>query len=94
MTMKREGAKNVLMSVSSTGPRGTQNVKMRYSHLGPCREGQGTVTLDKNSEQCRKIREQAAKTDPIKTCAGLKSDREACEQRMRDAVAQMSAMCG
>ena len=65
VTMKRDG-KSMLMTVDSTGPRGPQTMKMRYIHLGPCREGQGAVSLDKNSEQCRKIREQAAQ----RTAAG------------------------
>jgi hypothetical protein len=93
VTMKREG-KSMLMDISSTGPRGPQSMKMRYTHLGPCEEGQGTVTFDKNSEQCKKIREQAARMDPAKQCARAKSDRESCEQRVRDAAAQLSAMCG
>jgi hypothetical protein len=93
VTMKREG-KSMLMDISSTGPRGPQTMKMRYTHLGPCREGQGTVTFDKNSEQCRQMKEAAAKMDPAKQCARQKSDRETCEQRVRDAAAQLSAMCG
>lgn len=93
ITMKRDG-KSMLMTMESTGPRGPQSMKMRYTHLGPCREGQGTVTLDKNSEQCRKMKERAAKLDPAKQCARQKSDREACEQRIRDTAAQLSAMCG
>jgi len=93
VTMKREG-KSMLMDISSTGPRGPQTLKMRYTHLGPCEEGQGAVTFDKNSEQCEKIREQAARMDPAKQCARAKSDRESCEQRVRDAAAQLSAMCG
>ena len=92
VTMKRDG-KSMLMTVESTGPRGPQTMKMRYTHLGPCREGQGAVSLDRESEQCRKIREQAAKMDPAKQCARAKSDREACEQRMREMQAQLAGMC-
>jgi hypothetical protein len=91
VTMKRDG-KSMLMTVDSTGPRGPRTMKMRYTHLGPCREGQGAVSLDKNSEECRKIREQAAKMDPAKQCASAKSDRDACEQRMRQAHAQLAGM--
>lgn len=93
VTMKREG-KSMLMTVESSGARGPQTMKLRYTHLGDCREGQGMVTMDKNSEQCRKIKEQAAKMDPAKQCARSKSDRDACEQRVREAAAQLSAMCG
>lgn len=92
VTMKRDG-KSVLMDIASKSPSGERTMKMRYTHLGPCKEGQGAVTLDKDSEQCRKVRERAAKMDPEKRCAKSK-DREQCEQRMRDAAAQLSAMCG
>jgi hypothetical protein len=40
------------------------------------------------------MREQAAKMDPAKQCARQKDNREQCEQRMRDAAAQMQGMCG
>lgn len=93
VTMKREGAGSILMDISSTGPRGPRETKMRYTHLGPCREGEGTMSFDKDSEQCRKIRERAARMDPAKQCARDKPDREACEQRVRELAAQMSAMC-
>ena len=63
VTVKRESAKTLLMSMQSSGAKGPQTVKMRYTHLGACREGQGTLSLDPNSEQCRKIKEQAAKMD-------------------------------
>ena len=92
VTMKREG-KSMLMTMESSGPKGPQSMKMRATHLGPCREGQGSMSLDKNSEQCQKLRERAAKMDPAKQCARQKSDREACEQKIRDAAAQISAMC-
>jgi hypothetical protein len=49
VTMKRDG-KSWLMTVDSTGPRGPRTMKMRYTHLGPCREAQGAVSLDKNSQ--------------------------------------------
>jgi len=94
ITMKREGAKSMLMTMSSTSKqRGPTEMKMRYTHLGPCREGQGAVSFDKNSEQCKKMRERAAKMDPAKQCARQKSDREACEQKIRDTAAQLNAMC-
>jgi hypothetical protein len=93
VTLKREDDKSTLMTMASSGKRGDQNMTMRYTHLGPCREGQGAVTFDKDSEQCKKLRERAAKMDPEKQCARQKSDREACEQRVRDAAKQLSSMC-
>ena len=95
ISMKRDGKSSMLMTMESTGPKGPQTMKMRYTHLGPCREGEGAgaVTLDKNGEQCQKMREQAAKMDPAKQCARQKSEREACEQKIRDAAAKMQAMC-
>lgn len=92
VTMKRDG-NSVLMDIASNSPSGERTMKMRYTHLGPCKEGQGAVSLDKDSEQCRKVRERAAKMDPARQCA-KSQDREQCEQRVRDAAARLSAMCG
>ena len=61
LTVKRESAKSMLMTVENSGAKGPQTMKMRYTHLGACREGQGTVSLDPNSEQCVQMRAQAAK---------------------------------
>jgi hypothetical protein len=94
VTVKRESAKSMLMTMQSSGPKGPQTIRMRYTHLGACREGQGTVTLDPNSEQCQKIRQQAAQMDPAKQCARQKADREQCEQRMREARDRLAGMCG
>jgi hypothetical protein len=91
ITLKREGS-SMLMTMESSGPKGPRTMKMRATRLGPCREGQGSVTLDQNSEQCQKIRQRAAKMDPARQCA-RQADKEACEKRVRDAAAQLSAMC-
>jgi hypothetical protein len=66
MTVKttREDDKTLVMQMDGTGASGPSHLKLRYSHLGACREGQGTLSFDKNSEQCRKLRERAAKLDP------------------------------
>ena len=61
VTMKKLNANNVDVTVDSTGKRGPQHMKIHYTHLGACKAGQSTVTLDKDSEQCRKIRAAAAK---------------------------------
>jgi hypothetical protein len=92
VSLKREG-RSTLMTVESTGPRGPQSMKVRYTHLGACGEGQGVVSLDKDSEQCKKLKARAAKMDPAKQCARVQQDRETCEQRVREAAAQLSAMC-
>jgi hypothetical protein len=92
VTIKREG-KSMLMDVQSTGPRGPDHMKIRYTHLGACREGQGALGMDPNSEQCKKMREQAAQMDPAKQCARQQQNREACEKMVRDAAAQVSSMC-
>lgn len=93
VTIKREG-KSMLMDVQSTNPSGKpDHMKIRYTHLGACREGQGAVGMDPNSEQCKKMREQAAQMDPAKQCARQQQNREACEKMVRDAAAQISSMC-
>jgi hypothetical protein len=91
-TMKRESPKSVLADIKSTGEHPT-SMKMRYTHLGPCREGQAAMSLDKDSEQCRKIRASVAKVDPAKDCAGAGAQRAQCEQAMRQQIAQAKAMC-
>jgi len=94
VTIKRESAKSMLMTMESSGSKGPSTMKMRYTHLGACREGQGTMTLDPNSEQCQKLRQQAAQMDPAKQCARQKADREQCEQRMRETRDRLAGMCG
>ena len=91
--MKREGANSVLMEMKTTGDK-PHTMKMRYTHLGPCREGQGAISYDKNSPECRKIEAAAAKMDPAKSCANSGDKRAQCEKMLRDQVAQMKAMCG
>ncbi len=91
-TMKRESPKSVLTEIKSAGDK-PMTMKMRYTHLGPCRPGQAGVGYDKNSEQCQKIQASAAKMDPAKSCAGSGDKRAECESRMRQQIAQMKAMC-
>jgi hypothetical protein len=61
VTMKKENAKNVSVTMDSSGKRGPQHMKIHYAYLGACKPGQGTVSYDKDSEQCKKIRAAAAK---------------------------------
>jgi hypothetical protein len=50
VTMKREG-KSMLMDIStSKGAGAPQIIRMRTTHLGACREGQGAVSIDKNKK--------------------------------------------
>src|SRR5262245_59941525 len=44
VSMMRESAKSVLMTMQSESPQGPQVMKMRYTYLGACRDGQATVT--------------------------------------------------
>lgn len=92
-TMKRESAKVVMADIRTTG-KDAQHMTMRYTSLGACREGQSTMTYDKNSEVCKKVQAQAAQLDPAKNCAGAKGDqRVQCEKALRDQIAQAKAMC-
>jgi len=61
VTMKKPNANNVDVTIDSTGERGPSHMKIHYTHVGACAAGQGTVTFDKNSEQCQKIRAYSAK---------------------------------
>ena len=92
-TMKRESAKSVLMDVKSTGKGGPHNMKMRYTSIGACREGQPAFGYDKNSEQCKKMQSAMAQMDPAKNCANAGANRAQCEQQMRQQISQMKSMC-
>jgi len=94
VTVKRESAKSMLMTMESSGPKGPQTMKMRYTHLGACREGQGAVSLDPNSEQCQKIKAQAAQMDPAKQCAKAGDNRAQCEKQVGEMRKQLAGMCG
>ena len=92
--MKRESSSVMLMEIDSTRDKKPMHMKMRYTHVGPCKPGQATMTLDKDSEQCQKIRQQTAKMDPAKSCAKSGADREQCEKMMREQIARAKATCG
>ena len=91
--LTRENEKSVMMQVAHHGRGGDSTMKARYTYLGACREGQGAMSFDKDSEQCRQMRERAGEMDPAKTCANSGAQREQCESRLRAAIAQMQAMC-
>ncbi|HYX45861.1 MAG TPA: hypothetical protein VE820_03420 [Sphingomicrobium sp.] len=90
-TIRRESANVVTAEMTSAGERPT-HMKMRYTRLGACREGQSTVSFDKDSEQCQKIRASVAKMDPAKTCAKA-GDKQQCESMMQQQIARAKAMC-
>lgn len=93
VTMTREDAKTVLMDMASTGRGGPHHMKMRYTSLGPCREGQGPITFDPDSAQCRRMKAQAQNIDPEKSCARESAHHEECLQRMREMASRLSSMC-
>ena len=78
VSMKREDARNVLITIDSTGKRGPHNTKVHYTYLGACAAGQSTVTYDRNSDQCKRINAAAAKMDP---------------EKQREQIARLKAMC-
>lgn len=91
--MTRESSSAMLMEIDSTRDKKPTHMKMRYTHVGPCKAGQPTMMLDKDSEQCQKIRQSVAKMDPATRCA-KSSDREQCEKMMREQIARANATCG
>jgi hypothetical protein len=93
VSLQREGANSVLMQLESEAQGAKTRMKMRYTYLGECRENQGAVSLDKDSEACKRIRARAAGMDPAKTCADAGERRTECEARTRAAAEQLAAMC-
>ena len=51
VSFKRESAKSMLMNMKSTGQSGPREMKIRYTYLGACRPGQGTMSYDKNTKK-------------------------------------------
>src|SRR5262249_397323 len=72
-TIKKLNSDNVDVLIDSTGKRGPQHMKIHYTHLGACKAGQSTVTFDKDSEQCKKIRDAAAKMKDREQAARMMS---------------------
>ena len=68
-------------------------MKMRYTSIGACSEGQPAFGYDKNSEQCKKMQSAMAQMDPAKNCANAGANRAQCEQQMRQQISQMKSMC-
>jgi hypothetical protein len=78
VTIKKRDAKNVDVSIESTGKRGHQSMKIHYSYLGACTAGQGAMSFDKNSDACKKMRADVAKMEP---------------EKRREQSAKVNAMC-
>lgn len=91
-TITRDGAKAFLMHTQRIGKGEPYSMKARYSYDGPCKADGAAVTLDKDSEQCGKMRAMAG-IDPAQMCANAGAHRQMCEDQMRRSLAQAQAMC-
>ncbi len=91
-TITRDGAKAFVMQAERVGPGDPYSMKARYSYEGPCQAGGAAVTLDKNSEQCQKMRAMGA-MNPAQACANAGAHRQMCEEQLRRSLAQVQAMC-
>jgi hypothetical protein len=78
VTIKKRDAKNVDVSIESTGKRGHQSMKIHYTYLGACTAGQGAMSFDKDSDACKKMRADVAKMEP---------------EKRREQSAKVNAMC-
>lgn len=92
-TITRDGARAFLMRAERIGASEPYTMKVRYSYEGPCKPGGAAVTLDKDSEQCRKMRAMGGGMDPTQACANAGAHREMCEEQLRRSLAQIQAMC-
>lgn len=92
LSMKREGAKSLLMQAEINNSRGASTMKARYTYEGACAAQGSSMRLDKDSDACRQLRAQVAQMDPDKSCARA-AQRADCEARLRAAAEQMGAMC-
>jgi hypothetical protein len=94
-TITREGRNRYLIEGEGAGSSGEPfSVRARYSYEGACKEGAGTVSLDKNSAQCKRMREQMANLSPDKSCGKLVDEqRKRCEAQIQQSLAQINSMC-
>jgi hypothetical protein len=94
-TITREGANRYLIEGEGTGSTGEPfSMKARYAYEGACKEGAGTLSLDKSSPQCKRMHEQMAKLSPDKSCGKLTDDqRQMCEAQIQQSLARINAMC-
>lgn len=91
-TITRDGAKAFVMQAERIGAGEPYSMKARYSYDGPCQAGGAAVTLDKDSEQCQKMRGMA-RMNPAQACANAGAHRQMCEEQLRRSLAQIQAMC-
>jgi hypothetical protein len=94
-TITREAANRYLIEGEGTGSTGEPfSMKARYTYEGACKEGAGPMSLDKNSPQCKRMRDQMAKMTPDKSCGKLTGDQRAmCEAQIQQSLAQINSMC-
>ena len=91
-TITRDSAKAFVMQAERIGPGDPYSMKARYSYDGPCQAGGAAVTLDKDSEQCQKMRAMG-NMNPAQACANAGAQRQMCEEQLRRSLAQIQAMC-
>ena len=91
-TITRDSANAFVMQAERIGPGDPYSMKARYSYDGPCQAGGAAVTLDKDSEQCQKMRAMG-NMNPAQACANAGAQRQMCEEQLRRSLAQIQAMC-
>jgi hypothetical protein len=91
-TIMRDGAQAFLMKAEGSSRGKPVAMNARYSYEGPCKPGSAAIAVDKDSEQCRKMRAMSG-MDPAQMCANAGAHRQTCEEQLRKSLAQMQAMC-
>jgi hypothetical protein len=94
-TITREAANRYLIEGEGTGSTGEPfSMKAHYTYEGACKEGAGPMSLDKDSPQCKRMRDQMAKMTPDKSCGKLTGDQRAmCEAQIQQSLARINSMC-
>lgn len=94
-TITREAAGTFLVEGEGTRASGeTFSMKVRYRYQGACRAESGSVSLDKNGAQCKRMRDQLARMKPDKACRNLTEEqRRMCETQLQQSAARIDSMC-
>lgn len=91
-TITREGGQAFLMHAEGTSHGQPVSMKARYAYEGPCKAGESTLGINRESAECQKMRAMG-NMDPSQVCAGAGAHQKMCEDQLRQSFAQMRAMC-
>lgn len=94
-TITRLGPRSYEMSVQQMAKPNDKPTIIRMSYVGTCSASDAVIGLDKDSEQCKKLRAHMGEVDKAKaSCASAGANRASCEQMVERQRTMFASMCG